>query len=289
MKMKFLKASILLSILLFSTRSLLAGTVTYSYDNAGRLITADFGNNRKITYTYDNNGNLLERSISTTIPQYTLTVTKTGTGTVTSNDGGIDCGSDCSESYPDGTVVTLTATPDTGSVFSGWSDDCSACGTDKTCDVTMNTDKACIAQFEMVDIFVDIKANNSDGPVTLNNGDPLSVTIALNCGDYCGDSADWWVVAISPFDRYYYYDFQTDTWAQKCTSCYPLSSYQGPLFNMGPYEVLSTTAEPQMLINNTPDLPVGTYTFYFAVDMDMNGIIDMDQMYYDNVEVNIIQ
>jgi hypothetical protein len=103
-----------------------------------------------------------------------------------------------------------------------------------------------------------------------------------------GDPADWWVIAVDPFNKYYYYDFQTDTWAQKCTSCLPLSSYQGPLVNMGPYEVLSTIAGPQMLINNTPDLPVGTYTFYFAVDMIMNGIIDYSDIYWDSVEVNIM-
>jgi hypothetical protein len=41
----------------------------------------------------------------------TLTVTKagTGTGTVTSDPPGISCGTDCSEVYADGTVVTLTA------------------------------------------------------------------------------------------------------------------------------------------------------------------------------------
>ena len=42
---------------------------------------------------------------------HTLTVTKagTGTGTVTSSPAGINCGSDCSESYASGTSVTLTA------------------------------------------------------------------------------------------------------------------------------------------------------------------------------------
>ena len=52
----------------------------------------------------------------------TLTVTKqgNGTGAVTSDPPGIDCGSDCTESYDNETVVTLTANPDPGSVFAGW-------------------------------------------------------------------------------------------------------------------------------------------------------------------------
>ena len=53
-----------------------------------------------------------------------LTVTKpgTGTGTVRSLPPGINCGSDCNEHYDAGTVVTLTAAPDSGSYFAGWSD-----------------------------------------------------------------------------------------------------------------------------------------------------------------------
>src|SRR2546428_5845093 len=43
-----------------------------------------------------------------------------GSGTVTSTPAGITCGADCSEPYASGTVVTLTATPAAGSVFTGW-------------------------------------------------------------------------------------------------------------------------------------------------------------------------
>jgi len=42
----------------------LAGTIQYTYDEAGRLIKADYGDGKTITYTYDNNGNLLERIIA---------------------------------------------------------------------------------------------------------------------------------------------------------------------------------------------------------------------------------
>jgi len=53
-----------------------------------------------------------------------LTVSRAGTGTgivrATGLPGGIDCGTDCTESYNLGTVVGLTAYPDPGSIFSGW-------------------------------------------------------------------------------------------------------------------------------------------------------------------------
>ena len=45
---------------------------------------------------------------------FTVTVNKNGTGagTVISNPAGINCGGDCTETYPGGTTVTLTATAD---------------------------------------------------------------------------------------------------------------------------------------------------------------------------------
>jgi kumamolisin len=54
--------------------------------------------------------------------QYLVSVSKTGTGsgTVTSADGYINCGTACSDNYYDETLVTLTATPAPGSVFTGW-------------------------------------------------------------------------------------------------------------------------------------------------------------------------
>ena len=43
-----------------------------------------------------------------------------GSGTVTSNPTGITCGSVCEYLFPEGTTVSLTATPDAGSAFGGW-------------------------------------------------------------------------------------------------------------------------------------------------------------------------
>jgi len=55
-----------------------------------------------------------------------LTVTKagTGSGTVTSGDGKINCGSTCSASFVTYDSITLTATAAAGSTFAGWSGDC---------------------------------------------------------------------------------------------------------------------------------------------------------------------
>lgn len=56
--------------------------------------------------------------------QAPITVTKTGSGTVTSRPAGIDCGATCARPFRDGTSVTLTAAPSAGFVFAGWSGAC---------------------------------------------------------------------------------------------------------------------------------------------------------------------
>ncbi len=74
-----------------------------------------------------------------------MTKTGTGSGTVTSSPAGINCGTDCSQNYIYGTVVTLTAQASAGSIFTGWSGGgCSGTG---TCTVTMDSAKTCTAAF----------------------------------------------------------------------------------------------------------------------------------------------
>ena len=69
-----------------------------------------------------------------------LTVYKqgTGSGTVTSTPAGIDCANTCHASFATGSAVTLTATADPSSTFTGWSGDCTGTG---TCQVTMDGDR----------------------------------------------------------------------------------------------------------------------------------------------------
>ncbi|EDP75942.1 SBBP repeat-containing protein [Hydrogenivirga sp. 128-5-R1-1] len=79
----------------------------------------------------------------------TVTMSGNGTGSVTSSPGGIDCGSDCSETYAANSNITLSVTPSADSSFGGWGDACSGCGTNTTCVVTMSTDKTCVAAFNI--------------------------------------------------------------------------------------------------------------------------------------------
>ncbi|MHA2610064.1 MAG: InlB B-repeat-containing protein [bacterium JZ-2024 1] len=111
---------------------------------------------------------------------YTLTVNKAGdgSGTITSTDGNINCGSDCTESYPYGATVTLTATPDPGSSFDGWSGD-PDCSDGQ---VTMDANKTCTATFTLQTYTLTVnKAGNGSGTITSTDGN-------INCGSDCTES-----------------------------------------------------------------------------------------------------
>jgi aryl-phospho-beta-D-glucosidase BglC (GH1 family) len=66
-----------------------------------------------------------------------VTVGGIGSGRVTSDVGGISCPGTCSALLPPGTPVTLTATPASGSTFTGWSGACT--GAASTCVITTGT------------------------------------------------------------------------------------------------------------------------------------------------------
>jgi phospholipase C len=63
-----------------------------------------------------------------------LTVSVSGSGTVTSSPAGIDCPSTCAANFNDGTSVTLSATPAAGYNFSGFSGAC----TGMNCQLTLS-------------------------------------------------------------------------------------------------------------------------------------------------------
>ena len=80
--------------------------------------------------TYDSlftvNGNITITGDSFSKLAYPLNVSRTGTGTgtVLSTPEGINCGSTCSASLLYGTSIQLTATPNQGSTFGGWTGAC---------------------------------------------------------------------------------------------------------------------------------------------------------------------
>ena len=85
-------------------------------------------------------------ALAVTSVNHNLTVTRagTGTGTVTSNVGAINCGGNCSDTYADGTAITLVATPAAGSQFAGWLGPCIGTG---LCEFTIGGATTVVATF----------------------------------------------------------------------------------------------------------------------------------------------
>jgi hypothetical protein len=75
----------------------------------------------------------------------TVTVQRqgTGSGTVTSTPAGIECGSTCSAPFDAGTFVVLTAVPDPGASFAGWT----GAGCTGTMSCTVHTNATVVAVF----------------------------------------------------------------------------------------------------------------------------------------------
>jgi uncharacterized repeat protein (TIGR02543 family) len=93
----------------------------------------------------------------------------TGSGTVTSSPAGIDCGNQCDANFPAGTVLTLTATPDPGFVFTGWAGTCGNT-TGNTCTLQLYEGGGITAVFD-IDYTLTVNISGSSGIVQQTAGD----------------------------------------------------------------------------------------------------------------------
>ncbi len=122
------------------------------------------------------------RSVTATFTpgQYALFVSDvgTGSGSVASSDGYINCGSTCWHGYLGGTVVTLTETPSPGSRFDGWT----GCDNvqNNVCKVTITTFQDVSATFDLIEKYrLSVqKWGSGVGTVTSSDGH-------INCGSAC--------------------------------------------------------------------------------------------------------
>jgi len=117
---------------------------------------------------------------SATATQYSLSVSVTGQGTVTSAPAGISCGTSCTAELAAGTTVTLTATPSSGSQLAGFGGACSGTG---SCTVTMSADTQVTAAFAAVGgsaivtfALVDAAGGPVAGYAPLNSGTTLDIS-----------------------------------------------------------------------------------------------------------------
>jgi hypothetical protein len=100
----------------------------------------------------------------TALPVLTVTPNDNGSGHITSSPAGIDCGGTCAASFTFGAEVILTAVPDAGSSFGGWSGACTGNG---PCTLTMNADTSVSAAFTKPDFTEDVA---SPTPASISAG-----------------------------------------------------------------------------------------------------------------------
>jgi hypothetical protein len=118
------------------------------------------------------------QSVTATFNQlFTLTVSHSGNGSVTSSPVGINCGATCSASFASGTAVTLTPTPASGWGFSGWSGACSGSG---SCVVTVNAATSVTATFTQLSYTLSVFVSGN-GSVTSSPG-------SISCPGTCSAS-----------------------------------------------------------------------------------------------------
>ncbi|MCP4527896.1 MAG: hypothetical protein GY833_18575 [Aestuariibacter sp.] len=92
--------------------------------------------------------------------ELTLVLDGTGSGSVVSDPPGVDCSATCSQTFAYATLVTLTATADSGSSFGGWSG--GVVGTSNPVSITMTGDVSVTASFEQsgYDVYLPLVVRN---------------------------------------------------------------------------------------------------------------------------------
>jgi len=117
----------------------------------------------------------------------------------------------------------------------------------------------------------DIKANTSDGPLSLRSAEQMLVTIGLAPGNADGAIADWWLAAETLYG-WFFFNAATGTWQPTSTA-----ALQEPLTDLSTHlEVLRASG-----------LAGGTYTLYFGVDTVPNGVADQAELSQDSAIINI--
>ncbi len=137
-------------------------TVVGQFDGIEYIVKMQFVSLSATTYRI--NSMTVEGGVFGTADERPLTVEVTGTGSgtvMTDTAAALSCKTatgPCYENVADGTVVTLTATPDVGSTFDGWENTCDAVQSNGSCKQTINGAATVTAKFTRI---------STDGTVTI--------------------------------------------------------------------------------------------------------------------------
>lgn len=199
-----------------------------------------------------------------TIAGQTLTVTQdpayyilstyttgTGSGYPSYTNSTASCGTNC---FPYGTVVTITATPFSGSYFKGWVSPCSGTG---TCTVTIDSNTSVTMEFDLNQPDLTYGGLVANSPVSAGSSDSISYIIK-NIGN--ASSGSFYVA--------YYLS----------SNC---AGYSTNVL-LGTASVSSISAGSQGGTSGSYTIPSGTATGYYEVV----GVIDYNNQVSESNETN---
>jgi WD40 repeat protein len=112
---------------------------------------------------------------------------------------------------------------------------------------------------------LDVKLNGSDGPIYLTQSDSVQLCLSLDANGRTDLLADWWLIGDGPFGTLFW--TPSTGWT---TSWLPM--YQGQVVDV-----------PNFCSPPTPlaGFPPGRYRFFFAIDIQMDGIVEKPLMYWN--------
>jgi hypothetical protein len=116
-----------------------------------------------------------------------------------------------------------------------------------------------------------MSANGSDGPISITQSDSLKIKISLISYGLT-DEVDYWLAFKGP-SGWFHFDYGSKTWLPGIDV-----THQQALSDIGSKKVFKSSG-----------LAPGVYTFYFGVDMDMNGKITKSSLYKDEVKVTVTE
>lgn len=126
---------------------------------------------------------------------------------------------------------------------------------------------------EVTDTTVSIKVNGSSENTTLTQGNNLSLMVELSPGTNEGKQVDYWVWVDTPVGT-----FWLNNQLQFVRSNLPIRAFGGPLLDLPSFQVFGSPVA---------NLPSGSYKAFFAVDNNLDNIIDAT--FQDQVDFSIIQ
>lgn len=141
---------------------------------------------------------------TTTDPNPTLTVEVKGSGLVTSDTGGINCGSACSATYTSGTAIVLTANVVPPKGASAWSG-CTPSADGKTCSLTIATDTTVVVDFN--DVNPPRCPDGSNPPCDGGGTDPSVSACTVNPTSINSGGAATWTATASGGNGPYTYSW----------------------------------------------------------------------------------